>query len=203
MLSPEKIALIGQAKMNALAAKYLHEKRGAHFRRWSKFVDYVAVAVPAFYLVLRFLFKGHEGAEVVEVVWELLAGLLIVLVLWKLIYGLDAKAEAHANQRAANVRRAREADELIGKARAASDENANWFLRLVENDDNADGAVLADEKPAEKQAAYRAALKEFAPGSVGTVCPSCGASPWRYKAGECQLCGGTPVAPSETSSLPK
>ena len=42
---------------------------------------------------------------------------------------------------------------------------------------------------------YRAGMK--LDGNVKVICPNCGASPWNYKSGSCQLCGNTPATTNE------
>jgi hypothetical protein len=60
----------------------------------------------------------------------------------------------------------------------------------VSGDRGEDIKVFGEISEGVRREGYRLVLREM--GS-GTTC-SCGASPWNFQAGPCQICGGTPVA---------
>jgi mobilome CxxCx(11)CxxC protein len=200
MLAEDAVQQIRQAKMNALSAKHLHEKRLRPMSRLALAVDILAVAVPVLYWPVRYFFRGTAFELPAEIVWELLAGILAALAALKLGFQWQERFAKHARQRAANLVVVREADALLAKVSTAGLKDVEWFLKLVSREDETDGELLAGISAEEKMEANRAALKEFNPGKI-TLCLNCNASPWEFKAGSCQMCGGTPVS-KVTSSNP-
>lgn len=196
MLSQEQIDKVRQTKMDALAAKYLHEERLKRLDWLNPLVDVLAVAVPVLYGAFRLLAKGTEYSDFFEHSWEILAALLVVAVVVKLVFKWQDKSEGHRRMMAENIVLAGQADYLLGKATTASGENAIYFFRMAELLEKNDREILGTIKDVERQSAYRKALKELTPGSVSTKCPKCNASPWDFTPGSCQLCGNTPLTGS-------
>jgi mobilome CxxCx(11)CxxC protein len=192
-LSPPKIEEIRQAKMNALCAKVLHDKRRAMYKPQIQLVDFLTLGIPGFYIVARLLAKGTRWEETVEFVWEFLAAALILLGFWKLVRGWSDQLEKHRFYAARNNDMVVTADSLLARASTLSNENAEWFLRRVSDLDSEDSDVLGEPSHKERQEAMREALKQFTPATAATACPNCRANPWNYQPGSCQMCGGTPV----------
>jgi mobilome CxxCx(11)CxxC protein len=191
MLSQESIDNIRQQKLNALASVYLHTKRISKLRKKNLLVEFLSLAVPAFYIVPRFLAKGTNLSSAIEVIGEILAAILLVLALLKLVYKWQDDEIRHSIMLRKNADIALEADQLLTR------ENINiatveQFLRRVQDVDDEDNDLLLDATKQEEREAYREALKKFE-GRLA-ICPVCGANPWHFKQGSCDACGGTPVA---------
>lgn len=188
-LSPDKTASIRQAKIDALCAKHLHERKFQWLRNADYTVDALVILVPPLYFAIRYLFKGNVY---IEAAWEVLAAVLFALGALKLLGKWSQRAEAHSHLRRANASVIRESDFFLDPSTTTTNENADWFLKLVATRDEADGDLLIGVKPSEMQEAYRDALKKFHTDPAKALCPVCGANVWNYKKGSCQLCGGTP-----------
>jgi mobilome CxxCx(11)CxxC protein len=67
----------------------------------------------------------------------------------------------------------------------------NWFYKYVNEIDNQDNETFASVSEETRKKTYREALKEMNPGDHTITCPICNSSPWKYKEGDCQLCGNT------------
>jgi mobilome CxxCx(11)CxxC protein len=183
---------VSQCKMDALSAKYLHERRLAKFRRFNSLVDYLAIAVPVLYLPARYLAKGTAESAFVEHMWEVLAAILLASVIFKMAYRWQERAEKHSRLLAENIALIGQVDYLLSNSQNPTPESIRWFTLIAEKLENDDRESFGIVKDREKKKAYREALKEVDPSSTETVCPRCHASPWDYKRGSCQLCGNTP-----------
>jgi mobilome CxxCx(11)CxxC protein len=126
----------------------------------------------------------------VEFLWELSAALLLIVTIAKLVYRAQERAENHTRLIGENIGVAAQVDYLLTLFRKGSlnDDAVNLFL-LPSELDKVDAEALSDVQDAEKRDAYRNALKQMEPDAV---CRSCGASPWQYTSGSCQMCGNTP-----------
>lgn len=181
-----------QNKLEALCAIYLHSKRLQRLQQRNLLVEFLAIAVPVFYIVPRYLLKGTSFAPYVDNFGELLAVSLLVLAILKVVYRWQERAISHSVMMQRNQDIKLEADLLLSK-KNINQEVSQQFQRRVADVDAEDGELLADVTKEEDQAAYRYALKNLTPG-VTTCCMKCGADPWLHQAGACLVCGGTPVA---------
>lgn len=73
-----------------------------------------------------------------------------------------------------------------------SEEDLKWFFRYAGEIDNRDKSTFTNISEKIRKKVYREALKELIPGCYKITCPICKTSPWKYKKGDCQLCGNTP-----------
>jgi mobilome CxxCx(11)CxxC protein len=192
MLDQARTNAIYQRRMDALATKHLHEYRCSSLNKLNLFVDLLAIGVPVLYLPVRYLAKGTSMGSLVESAWEILAGILLVLVIIKIIWRWQDKAAQHSKLIGENISLATQAEQLLNNASTTTVDSAQWFLVIADNLEKADMESFGRIKNKDRQCAYREALKEFSPG-LTTACPECGASPWHYKPGSCQLCGNTPI----------
>src|SRR4051794_7578268 len=119
-LSTGKIDEIRQAKMNALAARHLHDKRRAAYKPWIQIVDFLTLGIPCFYIIARLLAKGTSCAEAVEFPWEFLAGALILIGFWKLVRGWSDQAEKYRFYSSKNTDMITAADSLLARANTLS-----------------------------------------------------------------------------------
>lgn len=193
MLDQARIDAIHQKRMDALAAKHLHEFRLSSFNRRNLWVDLLAIGVPVLFLTVRYLMKGTPAASIVETISEVLAAILLLLAIAKMVFGWQSLAEKHSKLIGENISLASQAEQLLNNADTATPDGAQWFLMLADNLEKADREALGVVEDEDRKRAYREALKEYSPGST-QVCPECKASPWHYKPGSCQLCGNTPEA---------
>ena len=76
-----------------------------------------------------------------------------------------------------------------------SKDEFDQFLRRVKDVDEEDIDLLKNVSESQDQEAYREALKRLQPH--GQLCFKCGADPWKFEPGPCQVCGGTPPKKSE------
>src|SRR4051794_39355687 len=115
-LTQGKIDEIRQAKMNALTARYLHDKRRAGYKPLTQIVDFLTLGIPGFYIIARLIAKGTDQAHAVEIMWEFLAGGLILLGIWKLVRGWSDQAEKHRFYSSKNTDMITAADSLLARA---------------------------------------------------------------------------------------
>ncbi|MEM9153377.1 MAG: mobilome CxxCx(11)CxxC protein, partial [Cyanobacteria bacterium P01_F01_bin.3] len=129
--------------------------------------------------------------DVVDVLGELLAACLLVLAILRLVSKWQDDEIKHGIMSRRNIGVAYEADRLL-QSEVSSDAVADQFLKRIQDLDSDDSSLLLNMSAADKQSAYREALKRFTPGD-STPCPTCGADPNKFTQGSCQVCGGTPV----------
>src|ERR1019366_5627291 len=184
------VQTIKQKKLNSLAAKHLHVRSRADLNRLNRFVDWLAISVPILYFVPRFIAKGTGYAVPVEIGWESIAAILVAFVGAKIAYRWEERAQTHSKLLGENISLVRQADDLLLMGEVGIPESAQLFLRLAEKSESADREAIGEPSQKDKQFAYREGLKEF--GGVSVTCPLCRASPWKFTAGSCQLCGNTP-----------
>jgi mobilome CxxCx(11)CxxC protein len=120
----------------------------------------------------------------VNVTGEVLAAILLVLAILKIVKKWQDEEILTIAMMRRNADVAREADRLL-QSSSVNREAANQFLKRVQDFDVEDNTLLISIKEVDRQEAYRWALKEFDPSKV-TVCPVCGADPWKFKRGSCQ-----------------
>jgi mobilome CxxCx(11)CxxC protein len=195
MISQDTIDKIRQKKLEALVAMHLHDKRVHKFRQRNLLIEFLTIAVPAFYIVPRFLIKGTAGAAFVEIIWELLAAILLVLAIFRVVFKWQDNEIRHSIMSRKNADISREADHLLSK-KTTNDEVIEQFLKHVTDVDAEDRDLLLDVTKKEDQKAYREGLKQLATGAT-TLCPKCGADPWHFVEGNCEACGGTPTRSSK------
>jgi mobilome CxxCx(11)CxxC protein len=192
MLDAVVISTIRQKKLDSLAVKHLHVKSLVRLTRLDRLVDALAIAVPILYFVPRFITKGTSYDDIVEVGWEITAAVLLVLTVLKIIYRWQDRIKNHSRLLGENISLVRQADDLL-LSTAGLPDTVQLFLRLAERSETSDREAIGEPSEKQRQFAYREALKEWEPGNVRISCPACGASPWKFKGGSCQLCGNTPV----------
>lgn len=184
-MSKEKVE---QKKLDSLVAKYLHHKKLGVLNVWCMVIDFVAVAVPILYFVVRYQAKGTDYAALAEFVWEILAVLLLVMTVFKNIWKLQEKAQNHSKLMGENISITGLADNLLSQPETIA-QNYPMFSHLVQKNEEDDRNIL-NPSDKDKKWAYREALKEF--GGKYIKCPICNASPWNFSPGSCQSCGNTP-----------
>jgi len=189
MLDDSLIERLVQQKLNALSAKAVHSWRIDSLHKRSLAADLAALAVPALYFPFRYLAKGTSWAGGTEIFWEILAGALVAITIVKLVLRWQERAENHTKLMGQNIAFVAHADYVLNLYVHSSlpDQALSMFLLSAEQD-TSDAEALVGLTTAERQMAYREALKELRPDAACR----CGASPWQFVPGECQICGGTP-----------
>jgi mobilome CxxCx(11)CxxC protein len=192
MTMAEATTELAQEKMNCLASKHLHVKALSKLTKRNDRIDYLAIAVPIAFYVVRYFFKGTPLEGVAEFLWEILALILLLSVLSKMAFKWQEKAGLHSRLLGENIQLAAQADMLFKQERPPQEAMA-LFRSIAGRLEQDDREALRDETNEAKQFAFREGLKEFTPGDSTTTCPKCNTSPWDYKPGNCQMCGNTPV----------
>ncbi|MBD1995238.1 hypothetical protein H6G00_01160 [Leptolyngbya sp. FACHB-541] len=191
MLNQEDANKIRQQKLDALVAIQLHRRQIRNLQQRNRFIEFLSIAVPAFYLTPRLLAKGTLLANLIDSLGEVLAAILLVLAILKLVNKWQDDEIKHAIMSRRNADTAYEADRLL-QSQTATSEAVEQFLRRVKDVDAEDEALLLGVKEGNRQKAYRDALKQFSP-TTSTPCPICRADPWQFTPGSCEACGGTPA----------
>lgn len=189
MIPDETADRIRQKKTDALAAKYLHVRRRRDINWRNRSIDFLALAVPTLYFVARYAAKGTSQQWWVELLWEAIAAVLVVMTICKMSFRWEESGQQHSTLIGENLSLVRQADALLVSTRPPSEDAVKAYFELADRIEKDDIESLAGAPTSERQEAYCDALKEF---QAGTVCPICNASPWRFSAGSCQACGNTP-----------
>jgi len=193
MIDGATIHNIRQKKLDSLAAKHLHVKHATRLNTKITAVDALALAVPVFYFVFRYLAKGTPYQFIIETIWEILAALLLVATILKFALRWQEKTQTHNRLLGENISLAGQADNLLSAPDNISPETAQLFFLMTQKSETEDRNILGEPPSSERQFAYREAIKESEPGNSFVVCPRCSASPWQFSPGSCQLCGNTPA----------
>jgi mobilome CxxCx(11)CxxC protein len=191
MLNPDHIETIQQKRLDALLAIKLHRNQISNLQVRNQLVLGLSIIVPAFYLTPRLLAKGTPFGATVDFIGELLAALLLVLAILQLVCKWQDNEFKHRLMARQNRDIDYEAGRLLS-SKSIDKITLEQFLKRVQDVDSDDADLLNNIKDTDRQKAYRDALKEFSP-SKPTTCPKCGADPWNFFPGRCQVCGGTPV----------
>jgi mobilome CxxCx(11)CxxC protein len=197
MIDAAMVSVIRQKKLDSLAVKHLHVKSLVRLTNLNRIVDALAIAVPILYSVPRLIAKDTPYANAVQIGWEVLAAVLVVATAIKIVYHWEDRTKNHSRLLGENISLVRQADDLLLSTSGVPD-TVQLFLRLAERSETADREAIGEPSATEKQFAYREALKELEPSNVSIVCPNCGSSPWKFKAGSCQMCGNTPADKSSS-----
>lgn len=152
------------------------------------------MGVPAIYFAFRYLAKNTSYEWSIELIWEILAGLLLAGTILKIAYRWQEQAQRHSKLLGQNIALVGQADNLLSEQSDISPESARLFSLLADQSEAEDRDILGQPLDKDKQFAYREALKEFEPGNSSAKCPQCKSSPWQFVPGSCQLCGNTPAS---------
>lgn len=177
-----------QTRLNALVAKYLYRQKLRVVRGFEMAVTGATVLVPILFIAAQWVAKGTPAQSTMDLIAFIGSAILICLAVLSLILGINKKLELYSNGLAENISIAEEV--LSMNAGSTPQQDLDWFYRYVANRDTKDNDLLASVKKETRQSAYRNGLKELTPSAV-TNCPVCGASPWKYKKGDCDACGNS------------
>jgi mobilome CxxCx(11)CxxC protein len=176
---------IQQTKINAISAKILHSKSKAKYEAVNNIFLVLTIVVPILFIIAIYVSKGTAYENVVNILSFMLSIVLIAVSVVALIWKISDQIGVHQLGIKNNIYIANECD----NAGNLSDAELTWFFRYVAEMDTQDKDTFSKVSEDVRKTTYRDALKEFEPGNYNIVCPLCGNSPWKYKKGDCQLCG--------------
>lgn len=182
---------VEQKKLDALSAKYLHQKKLDKINGPNIFVDWFVMAVTVFYFPIRYLAKGTEYSHCAEIGWEFSAAILFIVVLCKTYFKWQERINKHNKLILANMNLITQANEILNSSNI-NEELCRYFMNSANQLESEDIEALGKISKEDKKWSYREAIKAFSTNG-NTICPICESSPWQYKKGNCQLCGNTPI----------
>jgi mobilome CxxCx(11)CxxC protein len=195
MVPQTTVDAIRQKKLDSLAAKHLHSGERLRLNKWSQAVDVLALGVPIAYFAVRYLAKDTAYHHWVEIIWELLAASLLVLVVIKMVYRWQERSQQHSELLRENISLVTEAAGLLASSQPTA-ESVTHFLRSADRSEHEDRELLGSVDAGQRQFAYREALKELEPGNSAIVCPICTKSPYSFESSvtfigwsRCPACG--------------
>jgi len=177
-----------QVRANALTAIFLYSRGLRIISAFSNSLILASLLTPIVILFALNKSIGTKFEDFIELVSYLSSALLLLLSITALVLRVDARKEAFLAARVANNFIANESLELL----ANPDQDLAWFLRYVSSQDSVDQNNIDKMRVSLRQEAYRESLKQLVPGDSSVTCSVCNASPYKFKSGDCQLCGNTP-----------
>jgi mobilome CxxCx(11)CxxC protein len=180
-------AKIQQTKLNAISAKNLHRKSKWKYEFINGVVLFLTIIVPVLFIIAQYVSKGTDSENLINTISFILSVTLISVSIFSMIIKVGVKIATHKMGIKNNLYIANECDNLS----TLGDEELKWFFRYVTEIDNQDNDTFSNVSAKTKRKTYREALKEFNPGDYSITCPVCNSSPWKFKKGDCQLCGNT------------
>ena len=177
-----------QIRTDALSAEFVYSVRLGRLGNISNALLLLSLLTPLVILVALYPSKGTQYESLVQWVSYVSSGILLALAIISLALQVEAKKESFSSARSSNTFIAAESLELISNPA----QDATWFFRHVSNQDSIDQKNIANITNRLRQEAYRDSLKRLVPGDSSTTCSVCNASPYKFKAGDCQLCGNSP-----------
>lgn len=179
---------IEQTKLNATSAKILHRKGLNKLEKLNIAFLVVTIIVPLLFIVAQYVTKGTKCENLMNNVSFGMSLLLLAVAILSIILKITDKITTHKIGMKNNIFVANECDTVAN----LPTKEQEWFFRYVNEIDNNDIETFAGISEEQKKDTYREALKEIEPGNHLITCPVCDSSPWKYKKGDCQLCGNTP-----------
>lgn len=182
---------ISQVKTNAIAASFLYQKQIKKLNSLNKNLDFFTLSIPIMYLSIRYIIINSNYSLIIANIVDLMSAMLIVFSILRLINKWSDNVVEYSIMSSKNELISIEASELL-RSKKINETTFIVFLKRVGDIDERDKLNLANIKLSEKQEAYREVLKIYKPG--GSVnCKKCNADPNKFRAGNCQVCGGTPI----------
>lgn len=176
---------IDQTKINALSAKILHRKSKWKYEAINNTILVLTIVVPLLFIIALYVSKGTDYENLINIFSFILSIVLITISIISLIWKVNDNIIAHKLGMKNNIYIANECDNLAN----LSENELKWFFRYVSEMDTQDNDIFSTISEDDRKKTYREALKEFAPGNISITCPVCNSSPWKFKKGDCQLCG--------------
>ncbi len=177
-----------QIRTDALVAEFLYTNKLKKIGYLSLAITGLTILVPVLFSSAAFLAKGTPLESWMNIVSVILSAILVSLSILSLIFRVDQKRESCLIGRRLNIDVSSDALDLFDK----NDSELEWFYKYIAKMDSTDLENIGDASDRKKQKAYIYSLKKLFPGRSDTVCSVCGASPFKFNKGSCQLCGNTP-----------
>lgn len=176
-----------QVRTDALVAEYIYARKLKHLGYMSMTITSLTILVPIIFSAAILIAKGTYYESALNTASIVLSAVLLSLSVLSLILKLDQNRESFLIARRSNIYVSSEALKLIDKA----DAELSWFYNYLAEMDSRDQENIGEVSEKLKQEAYRHSLKKLMPGRPDTVCSVCHASPFKFVAGSCQVCGNT------------
>lgn len=177
-----------QVRTDALVAEYIYTIKLRTLGYISTAITCLTIVVPIIFSAAILIAKGTSYENALNVASVVLSAVLVSLSVLSLIFKLDQKRESFLIARRSNIYVSSEALKLIDK----SDTELSWFYNYLTEMDSRDQENIGEVSKNLKQEAYRHSLKKLMPGRSDAACSVCHASPFKFIAGSCQVCGNTP-----------
>ena len=177
-----------QIRTDALVAEYIYTKKLKKIGYMSIAITCLTILVPIIFSAAILIAKGKDYEGALNTASIVLSAALLSLSVLSLILKLDQKRESFLIARRSNIYVSSEALKLADK----EDTELSWFYNYLAEMDSRDQENIGDVSENLKKEAYRHSLKKLMPGRSDTVCSVCHASPFKFIAGSCQVCGNTP-----------
>lgn len=177
-----------QIRTDALVAEYIYAEKLSKLGYISTLIVCLTVLTPIMFSAAILVAKGTEYESAINIASIVLSAALLSLSVLSLILKLDQKRESFLIARRSNIYVSSEALKLLEK----DDAELSWFYNYLAEMDSRDQENIGNATEKLKQKAYRHSLKKLMPGQSNIVCSVCLASPFKFKAGSCQVCGNTP-----------
>lgn len=177
-----------QVRTDALVAEFIYTHKLRKLGYLSTSITCLTILVPIIFSAAIFIAKGTAYENALNTLSVTLSTILLSLSVLSLILKLDQKRENFLISRRSNIYVSSEALKCIEE----DDANLSWFYNYLAEMDSRDQENIGEVSDGLKQSAYRHSLKKLIPGAADTVCAVCHASPFKFTAGSCQVCGNTP-----------
>lgn len=174
-----------QIRMDALTANFVYSKRLHWIFISSSSLVLGSILTPILILLALNSPVGESHRDWLETASKISSALLLLWSVAALILKIEVKKEAYIAGRAANNFIASEVLKLLANPR----QDISWFITYVSRQDTADQDNLGGLGERLRKMAYRQSLKQLVPGNASIVCEVCQLSPYKFKKGDCQLCG--------------
>lgn len=177
-----------QIRTDALVAEYLYSNKLNNIGCLSLSITCLTILVPVLFSSAAFLAKGTPLESWMNIVSVILSAILVSLSIFSLIFKVDQKRESCLIARRLNIDVSSDALDLLDK----DDSELEWFYKYIAKMDSTDLENIGNASDKKKKNAYIYSLKKLFPGRSDTVCSFCGASPFSFQKGSCQMCGNKP-----------
>lgn len=177
-----------QVRTDALVAEYIYTNKLKKIGCMSTAIACLTILVPIVFSATILVARGGAYEERLNVASVMLSAVLLCLSVLSLILKLDQKRENFLIARRSNIYISSEALKVADK----EDAELSWFYNYLTEMDSRDQDNLGEVPVDLKKKAYRYSLMKLFPGRSDTVCSVCRASPFKFEAGSCQVCGNTP-----------